>query len=124
MDSLWQEEEEDDDDDDIFNIISVLLGGSIDEPERRTRGTALPGALYVEQLLESDNEIRIHDTIRMNSTTFFGLEAWLMAFTTLSDSRKVKAREKLMMFLSTVTHDCSNRAIQERYSHSGSTVSR
>lgn len=56
--------------------------------------------------------------------TFLQLNIWLQENTALKSSRHIGVSEKLAMFLSTIGHATANRGVQERFHHSGETVSR
>jgi hypothetical protein len=78
----------------------------------------------VEELLESANTERIQQVFRMQLGTFISLREWLLAYTKLKPSDVVSVDEKLAIFLYIVTRPASNRDAQERFSHSGETISR
>lgn len=92
--------------------------------ERQRMRTGLPGHDYINELLESDNHERIHQVFRMKHSTFIALRDWLIANTMLKSSKAVTVEEKLAMFLFIVSRPASNRDAQERFSHSGDTISR
>lgn len=56
--------------------------------------------------------------------TFFQLEIWLKEHTHFQALRHITITEKLAMFLATTGHNTTNCGIQERFQHSGETVSR
>jgi predicted chitinase len=49
---------------------------------------------------------------------------WTRSKCLLADTRRVSVEEQIAMFLAVVTRNESNRAIQERFQHSGETVHR
>jgi hypothetical protein len=85
--------------------------------------TALPGNKYVEELLQSSHPARIKHVLRMELHTFYTLRDWLLANTHLKPSRTMTVEEKLVVFLHLTTRPASNRDTQERFSHSGETIS-
>jgi hypothetical protein len=56
--------------------------------------------------------------------TFQALIQFLVEHTALGDSKYVRLEEKVMIFLSMVGQPMSNRGAQERYQHSGDTISK
>lgn len=52
------------------------------------------------------------------------MNIWLQENTALKSSRYIGVSEKLAMFLSTIGHATTIRGVQERFPHSGETVSR
>jgi hypothetical protein len=86
--------------------------------------TGMPGHDYVFELLVSKNHERVHQVLRMRYSTFLTLRDWLLAHTALKPGKAVTVEEKLVMFLHLVSRPASNRDAQERFSHSGDTISR
>lgn len=67
---------------------------------------------------------RCQEIFRMPLETFLALEKWLTEHTSLKESRKhFSVRQKIAMFLYIVGEGASNRAVQEKFLHSGDTVS-
>lgn len=85
--------------------------------------TGLPGGVYIQELLDSDNQERIKQVLRMTKPTFFALRDWLVHHTELRKG-DMTVEEKLAIFLHITSRPASNRDTQERFSHSGETVSR
>ena len=84
----------------------------------------LSGQLYVNEVLNG-NPRRSYEVLRMPKDVFNNLCHWFTMHQLLQPSRKgVGVEEQVMMFLAIVGHGCSNRQVQERYQHSGETVSR
>jgi hypothetical protein len=90
----------------------------------RTGSTDLSGHDYVHELLDPKNHERIHEVFRMGYSTFIALRDWLLAHTALRPTKGLTVEEKLAIFLYIVTRPASNRDAQERFSHSGDTISR
>ncbi len=81
----------------------------------------------VQELLTSAHPRRCFEVLRMSIDTFYALRDWLLANTELRSSRKVEGvtiEEKLVIFLYIVTRDSTNRDCQERFAHSGETITR
>ena len=86
--------------------------------------TGMLGHNYIHELLESGNYVWIHQVFRMKYGTLIALREWLLAYTALKPRKEVTVEEKLAIFLHIVTRPASNRDTQERFSHSGDTISR
>jgi hypothetical protein len=119
---LINELEDDIIEDAILQIVIEELR-ALDSKKTRVR-TGVAGHDYVQELLESANDGRIQQVFRMKLGTFIALREWLLAHTTLKSSNVVSVDEKLAIFLFIVTRPASNRDTQERFSHSGDTISR
>ena len=83
----------------------------------------LTGAIYFAELMETENNARFRACARMSKETFQRLLARAMADGGLKDSRKISAGEKLMIFLYVLSGK-SNRDAQERWQHSGDSISK
>jgi len=89
------------------------------------RNSILQGHSYIQELLSDDcNPRRAAEGLRMPFPTFRLLMQELQQRNFLVDSRYVSAEEKLAIFLHIVGHKSSNRLVQERFQHSGETISR
>jgi hypothetical protein len=86
--------------------------------------TSMSGSAYIDELLESGHPQRCFEVLRMSLDTFIALRDCLLQTSTLSSSRGLLIEEKLAIFLHIVGRGASNRDTQERFSHSGETVSR
>jgi hypothetical protein len=119
-------------DDLVGNIIGIVEDIIIEDflldpqiyMERKRMRTGLPGHDYTHELLGSENDERVHQVLRMTHSTFIALRDWLLANTLLKSARAVTVEEKLAIFLYIVSRPASNRDAQERFSHSGDTISR
>jgi hypothetical protein len=115
-------------DDDLFDdaIYYAILTMVQDKAQDRQQcwQTAMPGSVYVDELLNSGHPNRIRQVLRMQLGTFYALRDWLLANTHLKASKQMLVEEKLLMFLHLTTRPASNRDTQERFSHSGETISR
>ena len=56
--------------------------------------------------------------------TFYSLVTWLEEHTSLKSLKGVSIQEKVAIFIFTCGHGVSSRLVQERFQHSGSTISR
>ena len=61
---------------------------------------------------------------RMDATTLLSLCTELETHNGLKPSRRMSVIEKAVMFLFTIAIGASNRQVQERFQHSGETISR
>jgi hypothetical protein len=123
MDPRLIDELEDDLIEDII-LQQILEEAQTSRSARNCVRTGVAGHDYVEELLESANIERIQQVFRMQLGTFISLREWLLAHTKLKPSDVVSVDEKLAIFLYIVTRPASNRDAQERFSHSGETISR
>ena len=85
------------------------------------RTSALPGYMWLQELKEG-NPIRCYGSFKMHRDVFFNLCDTLETFG-LSPSPGVGVREQVAIFLFMVGQDASNRNTQERFQHSGETIS-
>lgn len=112
-------------DDDLEDaIIEELLSSTLQRSLTNRMRTGTPGHEYIQELLTSANDERIQQVFRMQLGTFNALREWVSNHTQLRSSRNISVEEKLAIFLHIVTRPASNRDTQERFSHSGETISR
>jgi len=78
----------------------------------------------MNEVLNCDNPRRCLEVFRMKVEVFQVLCATLASQGGLSASKHIAVDEKVGMFLWTVANAASNRQVQERFQHSGDTVSR
>jgi len=89
------------------------------------RTSILTGREYIREVLTTNvNPTWVYDVFRMSSQTVHLLLRELSARDLLDDSTFVSKEEKLAMFISIVSKGSTNRTVQERFQHSGETVSR
>jgi hypothetical protein len=110
----------------LQNLLQDLRSRSKEKARMRT---GISGHEYIHEMLSSGNAARIHQAMRMKPSTFIALRDWLLANTKLRSSERnggggVTIEEKLGIFLYIVSRPASNRDAQERFSHSGDTISR
>jgi hypothetical protein len=84
----------------------------------------LAGKQYVDDLLSSGNSQRVIDVLRMPLETFFTLRDWCIEHDHLQPTRHISVEEQLVIFLKIVGENASNRIAQDRFQHSGETISR
>ena len=87
------------------------------------RTSSLSGNAYISELVVQNHPRRIQEVFRMPLSTLQRLDRFFCDHTELQSSRYITTLEKIAMFMHVVGHKGSNRDIQERYQHSGSTVS-
>lgn len=104
----------------IVPLLPLFLRRYLTEP---CKTSALTGAEYFSELMESNSAHRFRGAARMERATFVTLLDTLLRTRLLRSSRNIEAGEKLMMFRYVLTGN-SNRAAQERWQHSGEPVSR
>jgi len=93
-------------------------------PPKPLRTSFLSGAMYIDELMTCDNPERIQQVLRMKLDVFQFLCSELKSKGGLVDSKFVSVEEQVAMFLFTIARASSNRDVQERFQHSGETVSR
>src|ERR1700710_1407202 len=64
----------------------------------RPMRTGLPGGVYIQELLDSDNQERIKQVLRMTKPTFFALRDWLVNHTELTERRYDCGRKASYLF--------------------------
>jgi hypothetical protein len=87
------------------------------------RTSALSGAAYINELLHG-HERRAFEVFRMPITVFEDLCAWLRKDAGLEDTKGLGVEESVAIFLYIVGRNASNRDVQDRFQHSGETISR
>lgn len=110
---------------DAISVVAfVLRSGIMEGKERRTwqHDSILTGQLYYQELLGTNNTARFRNVTRMDRSTFDALLALLESRGGFRNSKYMSTGEKLLMFILVLVGN-SNRAICERWQHSGSTTS-
>lgn len=82
------------------------------------------GDAYLKEVLACGNHNRIQHVLRMPLSTFEHLSKWMHERKILISGKRVSVEEQLAIFLSIVGKNWSNREAQERFQHSGDTISR
>ncbi|XP_055811524.1 uncharacterized protein LOC129881168 [Solanum dulcamara] len=88
-----------------------------------SRGSTPKGSGFLSELLSADNNV-CREMLRMDKHVFHKLCNILRERGMLRDTAGVMIEEQLAIFLNIVGHNERNRVIQERYQHSGETISR
>lgn len=88
-----------------------------------SRGSTPKGSGFLSELLSADNDV-CREMLRMDKHVFHKLCDILRQKGMLRDTAGVLIEEQLAIFLNIVGHNERNRVIQERYQHSGETISR
>ena len=81
------------------------------------------GIRWLSEIMQGHKN-RCVNMFRMNKDTLLGLCNELKSKYGLKPSRRMSVIEKVCMFLWTIAIGASNRQVQERFQHSGETVSR
>ena len=103
-----------------FLIISFLTHS----PPKPMRTSSLSRAAYITEILNCKNPRRIQEVLRMKLEMFQFLCLELKSRGGLADSKCIVVEEQVIMFLFILAHAPSNHEVQERFQHSGETVSR
>lgn len=88
------------------------------------RTSKLRGAEYVTEVITQNHPRRVQEVLRIPLLTLSKLERFFLQHTDLRSSPYVDILEKIAMFMHVVGHRYTNREVQERFQHSGDTVSR
>jgi DDE superfamily endonuclease len=88
------------------------------------RNSSLSGEAYTNELMSCGNPRRIQEVLRMKLEVFQFLCEELKTTGSLSHSKYVGIEAQVAMFIHAIAHSRSNREVQERFQHSGETVSR
>ena len=121
-----EEEELDDEEEERWLLAAAIVGANhginhcCAEPCRTAPYT---GSALVAELLETHQWRRCQEVLRMPWHTFKSLVEFCREHTALADSKSIILEEKLMIFLSITGQPMGNRGAQERYQHSGDTIS-
>jgi hypothetical protein len=97
----------------------LLYGARFDKTLQHT--SVLTGQLWIEELL-CGHDGRFYNELGMNKFVFHRLITILEADSGLHATRHISAAEQLAIFLHYVRRGLSNRALQERFQHSGDTI--
>ena len=109
---------------DAITLVALIL---LDETEQRGQpvpqhNSVLTGQIYLQELLLTESTARFKNVTRMDRPTFQSLLLLLETHGGFGDSKYISAGEKLLAFILVLTGN-SNREINERWQHSGSTIS-
>ena len=106
----------------LLLIAVPLLHSLLTIREPCTDGS-LPGAQWVNEILVG-NSNRIFNIFRMERHVFINLCNLMISRHWLSHTRYLRVEEQVGIFLYAVGRGSSNRDLQERFQHSGETISR
>ncbi|XP_050897585.1 uncharacterized protein LOC127104449 [Lathyrus oleraceus] len=128
LDNNREEEDDNDDDDDEFfqqaSFVAALIGEYAVSQlcKEPCRTSELSGHAWVQEILQG-NSTRCYEMFRMEKH-IFNLICTKLVEHGLKSSKRMGVEEMVAMFLVVVGHGVGNRMIQERFQHSGETVSR
>ncbi|KAM0830107.1 hypothetical protein ACQ4PT_066433 [Festuca glaucescens] len=83
----------------------------------------LTGAQKTREWLEG-HPVRFYELLRVEEHTFFLLRDALCERNLLQDTERTDVNEQLVIFLHTIGHNLRNRVLQDKFQHSGETISR
>jgi hypothetical protein len=110
-------------DDEEMKIVDKWLATSSSYECTHIHTSILTGKKHVEELFHG-LRVRARREFRMEKEIFYKLVEVLRDGNLLANSREISIEEQLAMFLFCLSTNASNRTIQERFQHSGETVSR
>ncbi|KAF0729570.1 hypothetical protein Ae201684P_001084 [Aphanomyces euteiches] len=87
------------------------------------RVSVLTGSAWVQELL-SGNDDRFEEVARMPKDVFMALVQELLEQGQLKPTKQVSANEQVAMYLYFAGHHASSANLQERFQHSGETITR
>ena len=108
----------------IISIHIIILPSLYNNLPQLMRTSQLSGQEYMDEVLNCNNTRRCQEVFRMKPEVFQFLCSELQSKRGLYASRHIAVDEKVGMFLWMVARAASNRDVQERFQHSGDTVSR
>ena len=110
---------------DAVSLVALILKsnllGAVKAPIAQ-HDSLLTGRLYLKEFLETRITARFHNVTRMNRDTFDELLLLLESRGGLKDSKYISAGEKLLILIPVLVGH-TNRSVNERWQHSGSTIS-
>ena len=89
----------------------------------RVHDSILSGDSFFNELLIG-HERNCFDLLRVSKGCYINLSNELRERGLLADSRSVTVEEQVAIFLFTIAHNERNRVMQNRFQHSGETISR
>ena len=90
----------------------------------RVHTSILTGHQYIDETLGPTKFRQVRETFRMPKSTMEKLCTWLEKRNLLQSSRIIGIEEKLAIFMRIVGQNSSNHNTQDRFQHSGDTISR
>ncbi|OIT38393.1 hypothetical protein A4A49_52422, partial [Nicotiana attenuata] len=103
----------------LVSIIVKYLGIG---PKERVHRSILIGAEFIKDLIEGHSR-GCYDLLCMNVGCFLQLADEMKTRGLLTDSRMVRVEEQLAIFEFTLAHSERDRVVQNRFQHSGETIS-
>ncbi|OIT28137.1 hypothetical protein A4A49_59151, partial [Nicotiana attenuata] len=104
----------------LVSIIGKYLGIG---PKERVYRSILTRADFIKDLIEGHFR-GCYDLLRMNVGCFLQLADEMKTRGLLTDSRTIKVEEQMAIFVFTLAHNERNIVVQNRFQHSGETISR
>lgn len=95
----------------------------LDDEDDEDADSEPTGRMFVNEVLRGRNSF-CRDMFRMDKRLFRKLCDILRGKRLLRDTLEVRIEEQLAIFLLTIGHNERNRVVQERFHHSGETISR
>ena len=91
---------------------------------KTSRNTSkLTGAQKTRESFDG-HPVRFYEQVRVEKHTFYLLRDALCERKLLKDTNRMNVNEQLLIFLHTIGHNVRNRVLQDRFQHSGETISR
>ncbi|KAI3994455.1 hypothetical protein MKX01_012712 [Papaver californicum] len=118
-----------DSDEELEDRTLLLVVGAVIENQKGRiykepcRNSILTGHQHMQEILHGHPR-RCYEQYRMEKFVFLRLSHILRERELLHDSRWITIEEQLAIFLLTIGHNEHNRMLQERFQHSGETISR
>ncbi|KAI3457250.1 hypothetical protein Pfo_013913 [Paulownia fortunei] len=108
-------------------LVSVMVGKVISYYENHIvnepcRNSMYRGHRFIMDVINGHHE-RCHQLFIMEKHVFLRLAKELRQINLLNDSREISVEKQLAIFLMTIGYDERNRTLQERFQHSGETIS-
>lgn len=107
---------------DIIKVVTLCLPILLKKERIPQHTSVLTGALYYEELLNSNSMERFRNCFRMDKPTFFKLLTFLKQMGGLVASKRICEGQKLAILIHTLVGH-SIRQTSERWQHSASTIS-
>ncbi|KAJ8752292.1 hypothetical protein K2173_003928 [Erythroxylum novogranatense] len=127
-DSENEHEYNEDIEEDILQLVKIGVEMAVDHHikyymKKLCRTSPHTGWMFVMELLNGHKD-RCHQQLRMEKDVFIKLCKLLNESYGLKKGTEVTIEEAVAMFLITLGHGLCNRMVQERFQHSGETISR
>ncbi|WVZ64753.1 hypothetical protein U9M48_014228 [Paspalum notatum var. saurae] len=103
--------------------LSNMVSGTLLLAGHHIYTSILSGQKHVEELLHG-HKVRVRRELRMEKEIFLKLVELLRDSHLLSNARDITVEEQVAIFLFCLATNASNRLMQERFQHSGETISR